>query len=359
MKIVDRYILFKFLGNFVVALLLILSIAVVFDVSEKLGDFRTGATMYEIVVHYYVNFIAFYGNMFSAMIVFISTIWFTSRLTANTEVVAILTSGVSFRRMLWPFFLGATVVVTVSLFLNHFIIPKTNVNRIKFEHTYVGNGYQETYSKNIHRQISPGHYTYFETYNQDRQSGYHFTYEVIEDNRLASKLASDFIRFDTLKNNWILDNWTLRIIDLNGTETLTKGRRMDTTFNFSPKEIVPRLYTTSMMNTPRLLEFIDAERIRGSENINAYLVELHRRTSWPMSTYVLILIAVALCTKKNRGGLGLNMAVGLLLCAIYVFMMQVSTTFAAKDSLSPLLAVWLPNFIFLAIGIYLYRIAPK
>ena len=359
MKIIDRYILGKFLGTFFTSLLLILSIAIVFDVSEKIEDFRKGATYSEIFFDYYLNFLAFYGNTFSAMIVFISTIWFTSRLASNTEVVAILTSGVSFRRMMFPFFLGATIVATMSLLLNHFVIPKTNVKRLKFEHTYVGSGYSEVYTKNIHRQISPGHFAYFETFNQDRQSGYHFTYEVIEDGKMVSKLASDFVRFDTTVNKWRLDNWTLRQIAEDGTEEISFGRKLDTNFAFSPKEVTPRLYTTSMMNTPQLLEFIAAEKIRGSENMNAYLVELHRRTSWPLSTFVLILIAVSLCTKKTRGGLGLNMAIGLLLCGVYVFMMQISTTFASKDTLSPLVAVWLPNILFAFIGIYLYRIAPK
>lgn len=359
MKILDRYILGKFLATFFVALILILAIAIVFDVSEKVEDFRKGATMSEILFDYYLNFIAFYGNMFSAMILFISTIWFGSRMAANTEFVAILTGSVSFRRMMLPFFMGAIIITIISLVLNHFVIPKTNIKRLKFEHTYVGSGYREVYSKDIHRQISPGKFIYFETYNQDRQSGYHFTYEEIEDGRLTAKLASDFIRFDTATSKWRLDNWTLRTIDETGKETLEYGRRIDTVFAFSPKEVTPRLYTTSMMNTPQLLKFIEKEKIRGSENMNAYLVELHKRTSWPMSTFVLILIAVSLCTKKSRGGLGLNMAIGLLLSGVYVFLSQISNTFANTDSMSPLVAVWIPNIIFAVIGIYLYRIAPK
>jgi lipopolysaccharide export system permease protein len=358
-KIIDKYILGKFLGTFFTALLLIISIAIVFDVSEKVEDFRKGASYSEIFLDYYVNFIAFYGNMFSSMIVFISTIWFTSRMTANTEVVAILTGSVSFKRMMLPYFIGATFIALLSLALNHFIIPKTNIKRLKFEHTYVGSGYNEVYSKNIHRQIAPGEFAYFETFNQDRQSGYHFSYEIIEEGKLKSKLASDFVRFDTVLSKWRLDNWTLRTIAEDGTESISYGRKLDTAFSFSPQEVTPRLYTTSMMNTPELLDFIAVEKLRGSENMNAYLVELHRRTSWPASAFVLILIAVSLSTKKTRGGLGLNMTIGLLLCLIYVFMMQVSTTFAAKDTLSPLTAVWLPNFIFAIIGLYLYRIAPK
>jgi lipopolysaccharide export system permease protein len=359
MKKIDRYILGKFLGTFFLSLVLILSVAIVFDVSEKVEDFRKGATFNEIIFDYYLNFVAYYGNMFSAMIVFISTIWFSSRMTANTEIVAILTGGVSFRRLMYPYFLGALIVSLISLSLNHFVIPKTNIKRLKFEHTYVGSGYQEKYTQNIHRQIAPGRFAYFETFNQDRKSGYHFSFEVIEEGKLMSKLASDFVRYDTTSNKWRLDNWNLRIIHEDGSETITSGRRIDTALNFTPKEVKPRLYTTSMMNTPQLIDFIEKERIRGSENMGAYKIELHKRSSWPASTFVLILIAVSLCTKKTRGGLGLNMAIGLLLCGAYVFMTQISTTLATKDDFSPLLAVWLPNIVFGLIGIYLYRIAPK
>jgi lipopolysaccharide export system permease protein len=358
-KIIDRYILNKFLGTFFLSLILILSVAIVFDISEKLEDFRKGASFNEIVFDYYLNFLAFYGNTFSSMILFISTIWFSSRMASNTEIVAILTGGVSFRRMLWPYFMGATIVALLSLALNHFIIPKTNVNRLKFEHTYVGNGPQDTYTQNIHRQVAPGVYIYFETYNQDRKSGYHFSAETIRDAHMLSKLSSDFARFDTVQNTWKLDNWNLRLILPDGSEEITKGRQMDTLLPFSPSEVRPRLYTVGMMNTPELLEFIDAEKLRGSENISAYMVELHKRTSWPASTYVLILIAVSLCTRKTRGGLGLNMAIGLMVCALYIFMMQISTTLATKDDFSPFWAVWLPNVVFSFLGIYLYRIAPK
>ena len=209
MKIIDRYILNKFLGTFFLSLILILSVAIVFDISEKLEDFRKGASFHEIVFDYYLNFLAFYGNTFSSMILFISTIWFSSRMAANTEIVAILTGGVSFRRMMWPYFMGATIVASLSLALNHYIIPKTNVDRLKFEHTYVNSNQQETYTQNIHRQIAPGVYIYFETYNQDRKSGYHFSAETINESRLESKLTSDFARFDTTNNRWRLDNWDL------------------------------------------------------------------------------------------------------------------------------------------------------
>lgn len=358
-KIIDRYIIGKFLGTFVLTISLILAIAIVFDISEKIEDFITkGASTKEIIVDYYLNFLVFYGNLFSSMIVFIATIFFTSRMTANTEIVAILTGGVSFRRMMWPYFISASIIAAVSLVLSHFIIPKTNVKRLDFQHTYIDRKKDDRF-KNIHRQIKPGHIVYFENYNSKRKTGYHFTYEVFDDFALKCKIKSDFIRSDTNTGRWVLDNYVIRTIDESGHEEILQGRRLDTVLDFKPSEIVPRLFTVEMMDTPELNEFIKQERIRGSENINFYLIEKHKRTSWPFATYILVLIGVSLSSKKTRGGLGLNVAVGLGICVSYIFFMQVSTTFATVGSFSPLLAVWFPNIIFTFLAAYMYYIAPK
>ncbi len=358
-KIIDRYIIGKFLGTFFLTIALILSIAIVFDISEKIDDFITrGASTTEIIFDYYLNFLVFYGNLFSSMIVFIATIFFSSRMTANTEIVAILTGGVSFKRMMFPYFVSASIVAGISLLLSHFVIPYTNVARLEFEQAYINRKETERY-KHIHRQIKPGHYIYFENYNTKRNTGYHFTYEIIEDGRLNYKLKADFIRYDTATSQWTLDNYDLRIIDENGNEQLEQGRKMEREFDFRSDEVVPKLYTVKMMNTPELNKFIKAETIRGSENVNSYLIEKHQRTSWPFATYILVLIGVSISSKKTRGGLGLNIAIGLVLCVSYIFFMQISTTFATVGTMSPLLAVWTPNIIFTLIGAYLYYIAPK
>lgn len=359
MNIVDRYILRKFLGTFFFMLVLIMAIAIVFDITEKVEDFRKGASMDEIIFDYYLNFIAFYGNMFSAMIVFISTILFTSKMTTNSEIVAILTGGVSFRRMLYPYLVGSTVIFILSLMLNHFVIPKTNVKRLKFENTYVGH-YVERNAQDIHRQIKPNHMIYFETFNPSRMSGYNFTYEVFDEEKgLVSKLKSGFVRYDSTDARWILDSWNLRYIGEDGVEEISQGKRLDTTFAFSPKELSTKVQTSAMMTTPELLEYTEAERLRGSENLKHYRLEFHRRTAWPFATFVLILIAVSLSTRKKRGGLGINIAIGLLICLVYIFMMQISTTFATVGNMSPLVATWLPNIVFSILGVYLYYTAPK
>lgn len=336
-----------------------MAIAVVFDISEKIEDFITkGASAKEIIFDYYVNFVVFYGNLFSSMIVFIATIFFTSRMAANTEIVAILTGAVSFKRMMWPYFVSATIVAVMSLILSHFIIPKTNVTRLDFQHTYIDRKGPDRF-KNIHRQIKPGNIIYFESYNIERKTGYHFTYEVFENHHLKSKMKSDFIRLDSAKGLWTLDNYSIRYLLEDGTEKIDFGRRLDTVLDFEHKEIVPRLFSIEMMTTPELNKFIEMETLRGSENINNYLIEKYRRSSFPFATYILVLIGVSMASKKSRGGLGLNIAIGLGVCVSYIFFMQISTTFATLGNFPPFLAVWLPNMVFTVLAGYLYYIAPK
>lgn len=359
MNIIDRYILRKFLGTFFFMLVLIMAIAIVVDITEKVEDFRKGATMDEIIFDYYLNFVVFYGNMFSALILFISTILFTSKMTMNSEIVAVLTGGVSYKRMMLPYVIGSIIVFSLSFVLNHYVIPVTNVKRLKFEDTYVGRR-PETNARNVHRQIKPGHFVYFETYNSTRISGYNFSYEVFNDDlSLKEKFKANFVRFDTATNRWTLDNWSHRFFFEDGSEDLLQGKRIDTVFDFNPSELATRIKSSTTLTTPKLLEFIDAERLRGSENLKHYYLELHKRTSWPFASFILILIAVSLSTKKKRGGLGINIAIGFFICLIYIFMMQISTTFATVGNLSPFLATWIPNFAFAILGVYLYIAAPK
>lgn len=334
-------------------------IAIVFDISEKVEDFVSrGASTREIIFDYYLNFIAFYGTSFMALIVFLSTIFFTSRLAGNTEIVAILTGGVSFRRMLVPYIWASTIIFIFAMLMNHYIIPSTNIYRINFENTYVNRPDQTRYSR-IHRQIHPGEFIFFETYNPDRKAGYHFSYEKFDNDVLSYKLKADFIRFDETENKWRLDNWNLRTIDKDGNELIERGKHIDTTWSFQPEDIAPKLYTTAMMKTPELLDFIEKEKLRGSENISFHEIELHKRTSFSASVYILVLIAVSLCSRKKRGGIGLNIAIGLLLAVVYIFLMQIATTFSTHGNFPAWAAVWLPNMIFAVIGIQLYFRAPK
>jgi len=369
----DWYILRKFLGSFVLTMLLILSIAVVFDISQKLDHFQN-APWNVIIYDYYVNFIAFYGNFYSSLILFISTIWFTSRIAANSEIVAILTSGTSFRRMLRPYWVGTTIIFLISLALNHWVIPKTDIKRNAFEEKYV-TGIDRPIKQKIHRQVLPGHYVYFETFSGIRHSGYQFTYEVFENHKLASKLSADFVRLDTASGNWRLDNYRLRTIDSLGKEHIQSGRRLDTALSFTSKQIAPKLSSIKSMKSNELSQFIEQEELTGNENIASYQMEMQKRTSYPTSAYVFVLLAVSLASQKKRGGLGINIAIGLILCAIYIFCMRISETFASTGVLSTdgwfgkaLLwltiqpaefAIWIPNILFASIAMWRYVAAPK
>ena len=358
-KIVDWYILRKFLGTFILVLVLIMSIAVVFDVSERIEDFVTkNAPFNEIVFNYYLNFVLYFGNLFSALIVFISTILFTSQMANRTEIVAILTGGMSFRRMMWPYFIGALIISGGSYALNHYLIPQTNEVRLDFDAKYI-HTHQRTSYRNIHRQILPGEMVFMESFNVKRGTGYRFTYERFDDQVLKAKISGDFIRFDTVSQGWKLDNYVIRYIDDMGEERLERGKRLDTNFAFLPEDLAPGVFTTETMTTPELKKLIEAERVRGGETINTFLIDYYSRSSWPGATFVLVLIAVTLSSRKKRGGLGLNIALGLIICVVYIFFMQISTTFATSGNLEPWLAVWLPNFVFTGLAIYLYRIAPK
>ena len=362
------------MGSFFLTMILILAIAIVFDISEKIDDFQNGATMNEIVFDYYINFIAFYGNLFSALILFISTIWFTSRIASNTEIVAILTSGTSFNRLLRPYAIGASIICVLSLTLNHLLVPQTNIKRIRFEEKYI-TGVNRPINQKVHRQVLPGHYVYFETYSGIRQSGYQFTYETFDNHVLTSKLSADFVRLDTATGKWRLDNYRMRKLDSLGVETITTGRKLDTVLQFTSEQIAPKLNSIATMNSKELSRFIAQEEITGNENIASYQMEMQRRSSYPLSSFVFVLLAVSLASQKRRGGLGVNIAIGLVLCAIYVFAMQISQTFATTGVLTSdkwlgkaltwitiqpaEFAIWIPNLLFAGIALWRYNKAPK
>ena len=359
MNRLERYIFFKFLGNFGLFLGLVMLIAVVFDISQKLDNFISqGATLDAILGDYYVNFIAFYGTTFSGLIVFLSTIFFTARMANQTEIIAALTGGVSFPRLMKPYLYGAAVVFVVTALLSHFIIPSTNIRRIHFEDTYVKD-ISPSRPINIHRQVLPGHFVYVETWSPERLGGYHFTYEVFDELSMREKLQCDFVRFDTLRQKWQLDNWMLRSWDEQGKQSLSQGRRLDTAFNFGPRTIAPDLRSTATMASPALWAFLKQERLSGSEAVIYHEMEWHRRTAYPFSAFILVFIAVSLASEKRRGGIGSQIAVGLLLAVTYIFVMQLSNIFVSSPSIGPWLAVWLPNLLFALLGGFLYFRAAK
>lgn len=354
MKILDKYIIRKFLGTFFFALGLIILIAIVFDISEKIDDFmERKAPINAIVFDYYLNFIPFFGNLFSPLFIFISVIYFTSRMAAQTEIVAILASGISFKRLLVPYMVAATVLASLSFYMNNWVLPHSNGKRIAFETRYIKNQYVYT-NRNVHKQISPGQYIYFESYNNIDKIGYQFSYEKFEKGKLIYKILSDRIIWDSISNKWTLENYFIR--NIHGmTEKINSGYRLDTVFAFYPAEFNRRINYIETMDYNELNSFIAQEQLRGSEEIVFYFIEKYKRTSFPFATFILTLIGVALSSKKVRGGIGVQIGIGILLSFTYIMFMQISTTFATNGSTPAIIAVWIPNMVYTIIAVFLLR----
>ncbi len=275
----------------------------------------------------------------------------------KSEIIAILSSGISFNRLLLPYFITATFLAIISFYFNHFVVPRASKERLEFELAYVGYHAKNPH-KNLHKQIKPGNFIYVENYNVERNIGYKFTYEIIGDSGLEYKLLADYIQWDTTLNQWQLRNYFTREF-INGKEFLTSGKTLDTTMVFGPDEFEHKDYNIAMMTTPELTEFIKDEKLRGSELISLYQVEKNQRSAMPVATYILVLIGVSFASRKVRGGIGLHLAISVAISFIYIFAMQVTKVYAVKAGLNPLLAVWIPNIFFGLLGIYFYYRAPK
>jgi len=358
LKILDKYIIRKFLGTFFFSLTLIIVIAIVFDISEKLDDFiERKAPIRAIVFDYYMNFIPYFADLFAPLFIFISVIYFTARMAANTEIVAILNSGISFRRMLLPYFLSAGILAALSFYFNGWVIPHSNKVKLEFENTYIKNPV-EFKDRNLHRQISPGVFMYMESYNNSDNIGYRFSLEKIENRKRVWFLASDRILWDSTASKWKIENYYIRGVD-GFNEYLSSGKSLDTILPIAPADFKRRLNIIQAMDTPALNEFIKEERLSGSGNVNAYLVAKFRRISVPFSTFILMLIGVSLSSRKVRGGIGAQLGLGITISFAYILFMQIADTFAISGSIPPLLAVWTPNLVFATIAIALLRNAPK
>lgn len=359
MKKLDLYIIKKFLGTFFYALLLIICIVIILDISEKIDDFiEKQAPVKLIVFEYYFNFIPYFANLFSSLFTFISVIFFTSKLTSNSEIIAILSSGISFRRLLLPYFISAFVLAIFSFILINWVIPPANKKRLAFEEQWIHSTYRNK-ERNIHRQVQPGTFIYMESYNNLHNIGYKFSMEKFEDGKLVSKLISDYIQWDTIDNKWKINNYWIRDIDSLG-EHLKTGAKIDSTIvNLTPEEFSRRDNAVEAMNYHELNEFIQNEINIGSENVVYWKIEKHKRLAFPFSTFILTLIGVSLSSRKTRGGIGLNIGLGILLAFSYILFMQVSTVLATNANVDPLVAVWIPNVVFSLIGILLYNKAKK
>ena len=358
MNKLDWYIVKKFLGTFFFTLALILLIVIVFDISEKIDDFlESEVTIKSIIMDYYLNFIPYFGNLFSPLFIFISVIFFTSKMANDTEIIAILNSGMSFRRLLKPFMISALVLGVLSFVLGNFVIPSSNSERINFENKYLKSK-RYSRAKNIHMQVQPGQYIYMESFNSTRNIGYKFTLENFKNGKLASKLKSDYIQYDTLSHKWTINKYEVREFSDNG-EIISNGTSIDTILNLSAHDFTKRKSLVETMNMFELNDYIADEELKGSEQLVYHKIEKHKRVAFPFASIILTLIAVAIASRRTRGGIGIHLGIGILIAFTYILFMQVSTTFATNSNLAPALAVWIPNLCYMVLASVLLYKAPK
>jgi len=354
---IDWYIIRKFLGTFFYAIALIISISIVFDISENIDDFMAkDVPLKAIVFDYYLNFVPYFANLFSGLFTFIAVIYFTSKLAYNTEIIAILCSGVSFNRLMRPYLVGAAVIALFSYLLGNYVIPPANKKKVEFRNTYIGTR-RPGNERNIHQQIEPGVFVYMQSYNASNDVGYKFTLETFNERKLASKLSADYIKWDREKKKWVIHDYTLRTIDGN-TEKISQGIVKDTTLNMLPDDyqVVENIVET--MTLPTLNESISNLKLRGVNTID-YEIEKHKRRSGPFSAFILTIIGVSLASRKIKGGIGFHLGLGLLLSFSYILFMQVTTVFATSGTLAPWMAMWIPNIIYGGLAFYLYRRAAR
>ena len=357
--IIDRYIIRKFLSTFFFSIILIMSIAVVLDFSEKIDDFlESHAPLNKVIFDYYLNFIPYFASLFSHLFTFIAVIYFTSRMAYNTEFIAILSNGVSFNRILYPYFISALIITLFSFTLNNFVIPHATAKKQVFEEQYYHRAPRVFSDRNIHRQISPGVFIYLENYNTYNNSGRLFSMEKYENGELVSKLMSKEVHWDSTTNKWRVRDYMIRNFD-GEKQILITGKSIDTTMNISPEEFKRRDNAVEAMNLPELNRFIKRQKMQGASNLNEILIEKHKRFSFPFSTFILTLIGVSVSSKKVKGGIGMQIGIGLLISFAYILFLQFSSQFAISGAFSPFVAAWIPNVLFFVIAIFLYRMAPK
>ncbi len=371
LKILDKYILKKFLSTFFFSITLILLIFIVFDIKEKIPTYTTkDIALKEIIFDYYLMFIPYYGNLFSPLFTFIAVIFFTSKMAHQTEFVAILSSGTSFKRIMRPYIIGAFILAFSSLLLNHFILPKAVKIKIGFEDKWINNTYNND-EHNIHKKIGPNRLLYLESYDNHLRTGFKVSIEDIVKNKQTYFLSADNMAWDSVSGEWNFVNvYERKIIAQDRLDTLKVGKPIFKQINnfyqtkkiklaFSPKDM--ERYESKIETMPyfELQEYIIREEIKGSTKIDFFKVENYRRTSFPFATFILTIIGVCVSSRKVRGGVGLQIALGLLLSCLYIMFMYIFTTIATTGFASPLLAVWTPNIIFSFVALYFYRTAQK
>lgn len=362
LSILDKYIIKKFLGTYLFSIMLIISISVVFDINERLDKFLTNnAPLKAIVFQYYLNFIPYYTNLFSALFVFIAVIFFTSKLADNSEIIAMLSNGMSFKRLMKPYMISAAVIAVASFILSSFIIPPANNSRIKFQNKYIKN--KEVVSANqIQMRIDEGVILYIESYRNQTKQGSNLSLDKFEGKELKSRLTARSIEYDS-GYHWVLKNYNIR--EFKGMrEVITNGASLDTTLNVVPSDFLVSVNDFEQMTTPQLYKYIKRQRSKGiasvgNVSITQFEIEFHKRFASMFSAFILTIIGASLSARKIKGGMGLNIGIGLALSVTYIMFQTISSSFAISGTMPAWLAVWIPNIVFIFIAAYLYTKAPN
>ncbi len=350
MSILDRYIIGKFLGTYVFAIILILAITIVLDINEKLDSFLQ-APLKATIFDYFLNFLPYFANQFSPLFVFIAVIFFTSKLADNSEIIAMLSSGMSFRRLLRPYLISAAVIAAMTFVLSAYIIPPANVKRIAYTNTYVKNK-RVDYGDNIMMKVAPGQIAYMSRFDNTAKTGYRFSLELFKDKKLVSRLQAQTIKWDTLYR-WQVRDYVIRDFK-NNREYIKRGYQLDTIIPFEPRDFLISKNDQETLTTEQLRQYIQRQKQRGVANIQAFEIEYEKRYAMCAAAFILTVIGMSLSSKKVKGGMGVNIGIGLLLSFSYILFMTVTSSFAVSGLTSPLVAMWIPNFIYSIIAILLY-----
>ncbi len=358
LKKIDFYIIKKFLGTYFLSILLIVCIAVVLDFSEKLDNFiKHEACAHDVIFDYYLRFIPYFVNLFSPLFVFISVIFFTSKMAYNSEIIAMISGGVSFRRLMRPYLLSALLIALMSFVLGGTIIPNSNKVRYAFEDKYV-NSKKKDLDNNIHLELEPDVYVYVKNFSSRRYQGRLFSLEKFNNGEMTSRLTASSIRYIKKTNTWKLQNCVTRTFTDEG-EIIKKQSIIDTTLNLEPSDLILMKNFDETMTNSELNKYIVRQKSRGIDNYREYLVAHHRRISTPFSAIILTLIGVSLSSRKVRGGSSLHIGIGFTLSFSYILFETIMSSMATNGNANPFMAAWLPNLIYLIIAIYLYIKAPK
>ena len=357
----DRYIIGKFLGTYFFSIVLIISIAVVFDFNENIDKFlQHDAPMKEILFDYYLNFIPFYSNLFSQLFVFIAVIFFTTKLAENSEIIAMLSTGTSFARIVRPYMISAAIIALLNYGLGSYIIPRGNVKRVKFENKYKNRGRQD-FSANVQLEVDSGVIAYFGRYEENMKMGFDFTLDKFEDKKLVKHLQAMTIQYDTLSYepyHWIITSYQKR--DLQGMrEVIQNGSKLDTIIHIQPQDLMASRDMEMTLTTPELDTYIERQKARGFANIQQFEVEYWKRGATSFATFILTIIGVSISARKRKNGMGIALGIGLALILTYIMFQTVTSSLAIKANFPAAIAVWIPNFVFAIVALYYYKKAPK